>query len=158
MKMCRLGLFDDMDRIDESALLARINELRPLYASSGLWRSFKDWVSSHRPPGDSLSLAKLKAKSVVEVTSCEPHIVAQAFSTLEEMCERIHIIHEGKLVPSECSRMAVCDEKGFSGRPVVISFFDAFCEYRLSSSNFCCISGWSSKLMKLNTPVFHDRT
>ena len=33
-----------------------------------------------------LSCTKLRAKPVVEVTSCEPHIVAKAFTTLEQMC------------------------------------------------------------------------
>lgn len=116
MKMSKLSLFDDMHRVDEETLQQRINELRPLYETDGLWRGFKDWVAKHRPASDTLSLSKLKAKTLVEITSCEPHVVAQAFTVLEDMLERAHITHNGRLIPSECSRVAVCDEKGFSTR------------------------------------------
>lgn len=116
MKMSKLSLFDDMHRVDETTVLQRINELRPLYETGGLWKGFKDWVAKHKPASDALSLSKLKAKTLVEITSCEPHVVSQAFTALEEMLERAHITHNGRLIPSECSRVAVCDEKGFSTR------------------------------------------
>ena len=118
MKMSKLSLFDDMHAVDESSLKQRVNDLRPLYQTTSLWRGFKDWVAKHKPEHDALSLSKLKTKTLVEITSCEPHIVSQAFTTLENMLERAQIIHHGRLVPSECSRVAVCNEKGFSSRQV----------------------------------------
>ena len=116
MKMSKLSFFDDMHAVDESSLIQRVNDLRPLYQTTSLWRGFKDWVAKHKPERDALSLSKLKTKSVVEITSCEPHIVSQAFTALETMLERAKLIQDGRLVPSECSRLAVCDEKGFSSR------------------------------------------
>ena len=62
-----------------------------------------------------MSLAKLHPKTVVEVTSCEPHVVAAVLSRAEEMCKELGIIQGNALTDVE--RMAVTDEKGFSARP-----------------------------------------
>ena len=73
-------------------------------------------MSKHCSADDMLSCTKLRAKPVVEVTSCEPHIVAKAFTTLEQMCVRNGIVADDVLQASESSRLAVVDEKGFSAR------------------------------------------
>ena len=114
--MAGQGLLDDLERAHHTDLMARIEELRHLYETQGLWKRFKEWVSKHCSGEDMLSCTKIRAKPVVEVTSCEPHIVAQAFTTLEEMCVRNGIVAGGVLQASEASRLAVVDEKGFSAR------------------------------------------
>ena len=77
---------------------------------------FKTWVQNNKPSADFIGVSKLRTKTVVEVVSCEPQTISKAFAEVEQMMESLGISRGGVLIPEECSRMAVCDEKGFSSR------------------------------------------
>ena len=80
------------------------------------WESQETIAAAIQVEGTDGRMAVESVTAECKVTSCEPHIVAQAFTTLEEMCVRNGIVAGGVLQASEASRLAVVDEKGFSAR------------------------------------------
>lgn len=112
MKADKQGLLADRPSTED--LMQRLQDQRPKYGQ--MWRDFKLWVKKRKPAAEHLSVSRLKAKTVYEITSCTPQIVSNVFSDLEALCHECGIMQDGVLLAPQCGRLVVVDEKGFSSR------------------------------------------
>ena len=95
--------------------LATLPEVRARYGTGLLWRSFKQWVKTHRPEEDALSVARLRPWSDSRIRHCTRANVAKFFDDIEELCTKHGICNsDGVLVDGD--RLIFVDEKGFSPR------------------------------------------
>ncbi|CAJ1443933.1 unnamed protein product [Effrenium voratum] len=118
MKLEKLGEIGADECGDD--LEAKLAERRPRFAH--FWRDFRAWVEATQPREDSLSLQKLKAKTLHQAAVMEPKVIEQAFDTLQKMLTRLGLMSaSGVLLASSSGRVIIADEKGFSSRSDVLT-------------------------------------
>ena len=88
-------------------------------------------------------MSKLKARSTIEVTACNPTTISASFNELDKLLRELGIAdQEGKILESEGHRVVVVDEKGFSQRADLLSKGVVSNELRRHAATVSSTASW----------------